>query len=321
MPIKDFPNTDAQLQQVLQAAKDKADGLVPPALLAFSPATLARLTTFLPDFDREIQERSSALSAQATATAVANPARRELNMVNRHFIQVFNFAVERGEWTAEDRVHYHLPVDYTSLPKMTTDEEVLRWAKYIVEGEAARVALGGTPMSNPDAAQVAAKRAALVTVLAGQSNRKDAYDKEQKDVELMRGDAIELVTDIWDEVLFTFRKESASSQRRLASEYGIKYRPSPGETPTPDDFSLMGRATELDSSQGIEGVEAYIPQLDLYATTDIDGNYYFGILPAGSYSVRFRKDGYLEELKLGVVITDGVLTTLDVQMRKNMPMP
>lgn len=322
MPIKDFPNSDAQLQQALEAAKLKADA-TPAAQLAFSADTLTRLNTFLPDFDREITERGSALTAQATATALANPARTALNMVNRHFIHVFNFAVERGVWPAEERGHYQLPVDYSALPKMRTDDENLRWAKYLVDGEAARVALGGNPMQNPSGADVAAKRAALVTALAGQSTVKDAYDKEQKDVELMRGDAIELVTDIWDEVLFAFRKESASSQRRLAREYGITYRPSPGETPSANDFSLMGRATEEMTNMALEGVEAYIPQLDIYATTDIDGNYYFGILPAGSYSVRFRKDGYLEELKLGVAVTDGVLTTLDVQMKSMMmpPMP
>lgn len=320
MPIKDFPNTDEQLKEALSAAENKAISL-PPAQRAFSDDTMNRLVAFRPEWEREITERGSALTAQATATATANPARRALNMVNRHFIHVFNFAVERGVWTPQDRGHYLLPADYSTLPKMRTDDENLRWAKNIVDGEAARVAAGGSPMSNPDAAEVAAKRAALVTALGTQSNLKDAYDKEQKEVEDMRSDAIELVTDIWDEVLFTFRKESASSQRRLAREYGIRYRPSPGETPTADDFSLMGRATELDSSQGIEGVEAYIPQLDLYASTDIDGNYYFGILPAGSYSVRFRKDGYMEELQLGVTITDGVLTTLNVQMRPMVPPP
>jgi hypothetical protein len=320
MPIKDFPNSDAQLQQALEAAKLKADA-TPAAQLAFSSDTLNRLNLFLPEFDREITERGSALTAQATATAAANPARRALNMVNRHFIQVFNFAVERGEWTPQDRGHYQLPVDYTALPKMTTDEENLRWAKNIVDGEAARVAAGGSAMSNPTAADVAAKRAALVSSLASQSSSKDAYDKEQKDVELLRGAAIELVTDIWDEVLFTFRKESASSQRRLAREYGVSYRPSPGETPSADDFSLKGRATEDMTNVPLADVEAYIVELDQYATTDIDGNYYFGLLPAGTYTLRYRKAGYLEYVQYGVSITEGNLTTLDVRLKTMMPPP
>jgi hypothetical protein len=320
MPIKDFPNSDAQLQEALSAAEDKANSL-PPAQRAFSDDTMTRLVAFRPDFDRELQERGSALSAQATATSQANPARRALNMVIRHFIHVFNFAVDRGLWTAEDRAHYQLPVDYNTLPKLTTDDEILRWGKYLVEGEAARVAAGGNAMSNPDAAEVAARRADLVAALGTQSNLKDAYDKEQKDVELIRGTAIELVTDIWDEVLFTFRKESASSQRRLASEWGVNYRPSPGETPTAEDFSLTGKAIQAGNRAGLADVEVYIPQLDRYAMTDADGNYYFGILPAGTYSVRFRKDGYMEELKLGVVIANGVLTTLDVEMNPMAPPP
>jgi hypothetical protein len=320
MPTIYRPDTDAQLLQALQAAQAKAN-VTPAPDLAFSAATQTELNTFLPAFELEIQQRGNALTAQALATAAANPARKALNMVNRHFIQVFNFAVERGEWPAQERARYQLPVDYSALPKMTTDEENLRWAKNLIDGEAARVAAGGMAMSNPAATLVVTRRAALVTALGVQTNLKDAYDAEQKDVENMRGAAIELVGDIWDEVLFTYRKESASSQRRLAREYGVAYRPSPGETPTPEDFSLKGKVTEYLTPNPLVGVEVYIIEADQFATTDPNGDYIFGTLASGSYTVRFRLLGYLDYTQPNVAIANGVLSTLDVQMKREIPMP
>jgi hypothetical protein len=124
MPIKDFPNTDVQMQQVLQAAKDKADGLVPPASAGFSPATLGPADEHsCPILTARYRNVAAHFRHRQRPLAFANPARKALNMVNRHFIQVFNFAVERGSGLPRTAHHYQLPVDYTSLPKMTTDEE------------------------------------------------------------------------------------------------------------------------------------------------------------------------------------------------------
>lgn len=320
MPNLQRPSTDNARIKALQHASNKAQH-TPPAQLAFSGDTLTTLTTFLPIFAQEMQERGSALTSQTTATGQLNVSRRMLHMFITHFFRVFNFAVARGQFAATDRGHYQLDVSSESAPLLPTDADLTMWADRIATGEAARTGAGGTPMAFPSAAEVATAATDFQTLKGAQSTSKDIYNKEQEDVENIRAQADDIIDDIIDEVLFTFRKHTPASMRRNAREYGLVYVPSPGETPTPEDFSLHGRVTELDSSQGIEGVEAYIPQLDIYATTDIDGNYYFGILPAGSYSVRFRKDGYMEELKLGVAVTDGILTTLDVQMKRMMPTP
>lgn len=318
MPQLQRPNTDNSRVKLLRTAFNKAQN-TPPGQLAFTPATLAVLTTFLPSFEAELQERGTALTGQTTATGQLNAARRMLHMFITHFFRVFNFAVARGQFAATDRGQYQLDVSSDSAPLLPTDADLTMWAGRIVSGEAVRVAAGGTPMAFPSAAEVAAAAADFQTIKGAQSQSKDIYNKEQEEVEELRPEADELIDDIIDEVLFTFRKHTPASARRNAKEYGLTYVPSPGETPTADDFSLMGRATEDMTNIPLEGVEAYIPQLDLYASTDIDGRYYFGVMPAGSYNVRFRKDGFLEELRLGINITDGVLTTLDVQMRRMMP--
>jgi len=318
MPKLDRPNSDNTRVKLLQTAFNKAQN-TPPGQLAFTAATLAVLTSFLPTFEKEMEQRGSALTDQSTATGQLNVARRTLHMFITHFFRVFNFAVARGQFAATERGRYQLDVSSDSAPMLPTDADLTMWAGRIAAGEAARVTAGGTPMAFPSAAEVATVAANFQTIKGAQSQLKDVYNLEQEDVEGLRPAADDLIDDIIDEVLFANRKHTPASARRNAREYGLTYVPSPGETPSADDFSLMGRINEEMIKVGLEGVEAYIPQLDLYATTDIHGNYYFGTMPAGTYTVRFRKDGFMEELRTGITITDGVLTTLDVQMKRVMP--
>ena len=44
-----------------------------------------------------------------------------------------------------------------------------------------------------------------------------------------RAGADELITDIWDEIEFKYRKDEPSAMRRKAREYGVVYVSRPGE--------------------------------------------------------------------------------------------
>ena len=49
-------------------------------------------------------------------------------------------------------------------------------------------------------------------------------------------------------------------------------------------------------------------------TTDLLGHYYSGTATAGTYDVQFSKNGYYTKTFTGITLTNGVLTTLDVQL-------
>jgi len=315
MPELDRPNTDAQRLKALEDAKAKA-AVTPPAQLAFSPITLATLLPFLTQLKLEIQERGSALSAQATATIAANPARKALDTFIRHFITVFNLGVDREKYPAADRAHYQLPIDYHRYPALGTDSDKLLWGGNIIDGDAARVLVGGVAMENPTAAEVASKLTALVAALGAQSPAKDAYDSAQEDVEALRVQADDIIADVWDGVLFTYRKETAPSMRRKAREYGVVYRLSKGEQPSPEEFSAAGRVTEpRNSTSGtpLVDVEVTVVETNTTVLTDEDGNYLMPYQPAGNYNLRFSKEGYLDQT-LSITITEGQITELDVQL-------
>jgi hypothetical protein len=228
MPYRSLPYSDAALLKALTTAKNKAENTA-PGLLAFSPETLAKLNQLEPVFKNEIAERGAALSTQTQSTSEKMEAQENLRMLISHFIQVFNFGVEREKYKATDRPYYQLDMTQKELPYLGTEADVERWAQNIIKGDFDRKNAGGDAMINPSAAEVEAAYLLFLEKNTGQSEKKDAFDREQEDVERMRGEVQELIKDIWDEVEFTYRKESAPSMRRKAREYGVYYATRPGE--------------------------------------------------------------------------------------------
>lgn len=315
MPIINRPRTDTERQQALGVAKAKADAVTTAGgTLAFSTPTRSRLDIFLPSFVTEISERGSALTAQAAASAAIDPERDELRTHISHFFQVFNLGVARGVYPASDRGHYQLAVSSERVPDLASDVDLVQWANNIKIGDAARIAAGGAPMANPTAAEVDAKLTVLLPLLQQLTTTKDTYDTEQEDVAALRPEADDIIADVWDEVLFTYRKDEAPSMRRKAREYGVVYRLSKGEAPNPAEYSLQGTATDKATSLPLLDVEATIATTTQTTLTDANGHYLIGIVPDGTYTIQFRKAGYQDVDIADVVITAGVIGVVDVEM-------
>lgn len=230
MPFRQLPNTDENRAKALKNAKEKADN-TDPANWAIDAATKARIDAFLPDWEQELTERGEALSGQTSASATEDEAMGETQMYMSHFWQVFNFAIEREVFSASDRAYYQAPVNNSEIPWTFTESEILVWGQRLIDGEAARIAAGGTAMENPTIDDVIVKYNAFVAAHNAQSTAKDEYDKEQEDVEDKRPEADDLILDIWDEVEFTYRKDDPPSKRRKAREWGVFYASRPGEEP------------------------------------------------------------------------------------------
>ena len=113
------------------------------------------------------------------------------------------------------------------------DGDIVLWGKNIIDGERERVRAGGVPMSNPTVDEVAAEYNNFLLVREDQSKKKDAHDKAQEALDALRPEADELIKDIWDEIDYKYRKESPSSRRRKAREYGVKYSMKEEEEDTP----------------------------------------------------------------------------------------
>jgi len=217
------PESDKQRSVALSEAKAKYDATSAP-LRAFSSDTYARLIAFLPTYHQLLQQRGAALSQQATATTAIKPQRRMLRLYISHFIVGLNNAILRNELPASDKGHYQLPINKRGQPKLTTDDELMLWAKNVISGEAARVAAGGTPLSNPSSAQLQNQLNLFDPLYTELTTRKTALDDAQEAVAALWPEADDILKDIWDEVLFHFRKDDPPSLRRKAREWGLAYR-------------------------------------------------------------------------------------------------
>jgi hypothetical protein len=236
MPFRQLPNTDATRISALDALLKKA-ATVPEAQRPYPAADHAQLVDFAPKFQREAQQAGTALSAQSTATTQATLDFLALQMVVSHYLQVFNLGVARGTFPRAARAHYQLDISSAALPDLVTQADVTLWAGRIVEGEAARLAAtpGAPAMAMPSAAEVQTAAAAYTASSLLQSEKKDAYDDEQDDVAALRPAADELITNIWDHIEFTYRKEPGPSKRRRCREWGLVYVTRPGEEPDPEE--------------------------------------------------------------------------------------
>lgn len=234
MPFRQLPNTDATRITALDALLAKA-GLVPEAERPYPAALHTQLGTLAPQFKAEAQQAGTALSAQSSATTQATLDFLALQTGVSHYIQVFNLGVARGVFPREARAHYQLDVSSAALPALATQADVTLWAGRIATGEAARLAAdpAAIPMALPSAAEIATAAGKYAASSALQSEKKDAYDDEQDDVAALRPAVDELITDIWDIIEFSYRKEPGPSKRRRCREWGLVYITRPGEEPDP----------------------------------------------------------------------------------------
>ena len=223
MPHLYRPESDKQRIEALTEAKNKYDATA-AARRAFGTSTYLRLETFLPIYKDKLQQRGAALSQQARVVATIKPKRRMLRLYIGHFIIGLDNAILRQELPASDRAYYQLPTGSRALPKLTTDDDLLLWAKRAVDGENARIATGGVALTNPTATQVSDQLLDFRTLVNDLTTRKTAYDDAQEAVAALWPEADELLKDIWDEVLFHFRKNDLPSLRRKAREWGLVYR-------------------------------------------------------------------------------------------------
>jgi hypothetical protein len=235
MPYKKLPKTILSRKNVLDATTQKASSTAQDEW-AISTQTKSKLDAGYPAYRKEVSERQSEFAKQIALSKDEDILQEILRKLVSHFWQVFNLAIERGKYIASDRTYYSLDANQHELPDIRSEKELIGWAKNFIEGEANRLAAKKDsatklPMQNPEISEIEKALKNYLLVHNKQSAQKKKFDKENKDVLAILPKIDELILDIYDEVEFYYRRETASNKRKLASEWGIIYISSPGETP------------------------------------------------------------------------------------------
>ena len=235
MSYKKLPKTILSRKNVLDATAQKVSSTSQDQWAISSP-TKDKLDVDYPSYRKEVSERQTEFAKQIALSKEEDILQEVLRKLVSHFWQVFNLAIDRGKYSASDRTYYSLDANQRELPDIRAEKELIGWAKNFIEGETNRMANGrnnanNLAMQNPEISEIQKALNDYLLIHNKQSAQKKKFDEENKDVLAMLPKIDALILDIYDEVEFHFRRETASSKRKLASEWGIIYISSPGETP------------------------------------------------------------------------------------------
>ena len=220
MPYRRLPNTDQARLRALQTAvtmgqkKETED-------LAFSAKSLNHLRSFYTSFETTIKHHKLARTQQEKSSSAYLETERKSRLYLSHFIQVLNFAIQRGDMKPNVREFYGF--SEKKSPSLILDSEVLEWGKKIIEGEHKRISNGGNPLYNPSIALVKVKFDQFVDMYHFQKTLQNNTARWTSRVAELRKEADEIILDIWNEVEETYSALPDDDKREKATVYGLIY--------------------------------------------------------------------------------------------------
>jgi hypothetical protein len=222
MPYRRLPNTDTARIKAMKTALEKGKEL-PPNKMAFSSKTIVRLQKFLPHFEHNFQLYRHALASQNKKSKEYNETLKKARIYLTHFIRVMNMAIFRGDLPVETRAFYGLATDESTVPSLTTDNELMSWGRRIIEGEEFRIKKGGSSITNPTIAVVKVRIENFIEAWNYHNTlSKRTFDYTEKNYNL-RKEADEIILQLWNEVENTNAALPEEIRKTVNEEYGLVY--------------------------------------------------------------------------------------------------
>ena len=222
MPYRRLPNTDTARIKAMKTAIKKAKEL-PPHKLAFSSKTFVILLRFLPQFENNMLLYKQSLAAQNNKSKLYNETLKKAKIYLTHFIRVMNMSIFRGELPAETRAYYGLATNESTVPQLNTENEMMSWARRVIEGEEFRIRKGGSPITNPTIAVVKVRFENFIESWTYHNTlAKKTQGYYEKNCSL-RKDADKIIQQLWNEVESTHLKLPENERLKMNKEYGLIY--------------------------------------------------------------------------------------------------
>lgn len=198
MPYRRLPKTDNA--RLVSLRKTVAMEQWPIDQLPISARLLTQAKAYLPVFDGLVQQYNMTYESRVDSNKSYKKSIRQVRMYISHFIQVLNMAVMRGEIKKESKEYYQLiPEDYT-IPDLSTEESLVEWGRNVIEGEQARIANGGIPLSFPTIAKVKVYYDIFLERYQSQQTHRQSTSRNHLRVYEMREEVDELILQIWDAI-------------------------------------------------------------------------------------------------------------------------
>ena len=131
MPSRHLPRTNDERSTALTMCTVKYNATPNPADRLITSAQFTTLSLRVTTWNTARDALATLLHTQTTATNAVNAAATVLERFVSHFIQVFNFAVARGLFTASDRTYYQLDESSDVVPPLDSGADLRLWAARI----------------------------------------------------------------------------------------------------------------------------------------------------------------------------------------------
>lgn len=225
MPYRRLPNTDQARIKSLRMLLEKEGDY--PSVVSFS--ALSKAQKFLPRFEMAHAYYRQCFENQSKSGKKFQLLAKNARMYVSHFIQVLQLAIIRSEIKEECKAVYKLPMEGSGVPDLSSDTAVLEWGKNIIAGENERLRHGGIPIYNPTIAKVAVHYDLFKDAYETQKNLQLITSRSLEKLASMRGQADEIILDIWNQVEARFGNLPAGSRLDKCREYGLIYYYRTGE--------------------------------------------------------------------------------------------
>lgn len=315
MPVIKRPETNAQREASLRNAKIRKDSVPPPPEIPFMPGTITKLDIFQPAYHAKYLAVSSAKNVLTTLTSQITQARKLAVYNEQDFIDNLNKGIRRGLIQASRRSLYQIDVNDNTLPYIGSENDITIWGNNINDGEAARLLIPGeVPVTFPSVDDVNTALGNFTSINLNQANAKDNLNIAQEALETENIEADKFILKLWNEIETAFDTGNKPSMRARAREWGVVYVPSPGEAPSPDEFSIMGKITVQGSNAPVNEAEILVVETATTVLSDSAGDYFIGILSPGTYTLQITKPLHEVETITGVTVTAGTINTVNVSL-------
>jgi hypothetical protein len=156
-----------------------------------------------------------------------------------------NMAIFRGDLPAETRAFYGLSTDESTVPSLTSENELMSWGRRIIEGEEFRIKKGGSPITNPTIAVVKVRFENFLEARNYHNTlTKRTVEYTEKNIKL-RKEADEIILQLWNEVEHTHTFLPEEIRKTESEEYGLVYFFRKGEFDKANDNEAPGQILPL----------------------------------------------------------------------------
>lgn len=314
MPTRRLPRTNPERDSALTNCKAKMDATA-AAELPFSAAKAAKLATDQPAYHTLIVNANLAKSKQTSLSATLNPLRHAARLWVSHGYQALINACIREEFPNSVKNLYGLTLDAKGGPDLSSDSDINQAAITYNDGETARTASGGDPISFPSLANINLNIDAYRTAQQEQSNSKSAYDTAQENIAAANPNIDLLILQLWNSIEAEYDTGDKPSMRRKAREWGVVYVPNAGEAPSADDFSVVGKITDSATGLPLDLVTVTLSSTTVTETyvTEADGMFFLPPVPAGTYELEATLANYTPN-KVTITVVEGEVQEVNLAL-------